>query len=215
MKIPKFRNTSRLLKFVRKFHSGKRLPRDREQIFFTTKKESGNVVAKNLADYINFTFSGRMEVEFENLLKCDPDSVLTYARCLHYSLNERISDDLEDSLKGHSQHIYQLASLKGTRLDARVEDTISDPFWALKYATDVIKGRLPSHLESVFFKSARYASEYAFDVIRGFSPVKLPDDLHSFMIMQSYADPEDHYIKVYMQASESDPNKSGNSVKTA
>lgn len=213
MKIPSFRNTSRLVKFVRKFHGGKRLPRDKEQVFFTTKKEVPAIVAKNLADYINMA-AGRVEVEFENLLKADPESIIQYARHLHYAYNETISEDLEDALKGQSCQLYQLACLRQIRLHPRLEDTFSDPYWALKYATDVVKGRLPSHLEPVFFQSARFASEYAFDVIRGFAPVKLPDELHSFMIMQSYANPDDHHIKIYMQASESDPNKSGNSVKT-
>lgn len=210
MKIPKFRNTTRLLRFVNKYHTQNRLPRDREQVFFTTKKEPPEVVATNLSEYT--WHAGKLEVEFENLLKASPEAVITYARVLH-NREMKISEDLEDALKGHSNQLYSLAQMREERLPARLEDTISDPYFALKYATDILHGRLPSHLEPVFFKSARFASQYAFEVIRGFAPVRLPDDLHSFMIMQSFSNPNDHYIKVYMEASESDPNKIGNSTK--
>jgi hypothetical protein len=209
MKIPKFRNTTRLLRFVKKYHQ-KRLPRYVEEVFFKTKKEEPRVVAQNLAEYT--WHAGKMEVEFENLLKADADAVLTYARVLfHQEL--KISEELEDSLKGHSCQLYMLAQMRGERLPARLEDTIDDPYYALSYATSVLKGRLPAHLEPVFFKSSRFASQYAFEVIRGFAPVRLPDDIHNFMVMQSFANPDDHYIKVYMEASESDPNKIGNSTR--
>lgn len=211
MRIPKFRNTTRLVRWVNKYQSGTRLPRDREQVFFTTKKELPELVASNLAEYCHHV--GKIEPEFENLLKANPDAVLTYARIgIHHGFE--ISEEIEDALKGHCSQLYSLAVSRGRRLPERLEDTINEPYWALQYATEVLKGRLPSHLESVFFKDARVASQYAFEVIRGFASVRLPDDLHSFMIMQSFAHPDDRHIKIYMEASESDPNKIGNTTKT-
>jgi hypothetical protein len=210
MRIPKFRNTTRLLRWVSKFHGGKRLPRDREQVFFTVKKEEPQQVAMNLAQYC--CHFGKIEEEFENLLKACPDAVLTYARTAN-NMGFEFSSDLEDSLKGKSSQLYSLACMRGCRLPARLEDTIEHPYFALHYATEVLKGRLPPHLETVFFKDARVASQYAFEVIRGFAPVRLPDELHSFMIMESFANPNDRNIKIYMEASESDPNKIGNSTR--
>ena len=210
MKIPKFRNTTRLLRFVKKYHAHKRLPRDREQVFFTSKKETPEFVAQTLSEYA--WHSGKLEVDLENLLKASPSAVITYARAIRRE-DLDISEDLEDALKGHSNQLYQLAQMRDKRLPTRLEDTIDKPYFALKYATDILHGRLPSHLETVFFKDARVASQYAFEVIRGFAPVRLPDDLHSFMIMQSFANPDNHHIKIYMEASESDPNKIGNSTR--
>lgn len=213
MKIPKFRNTTRLVKWVKKWHSGSRLPRDREQVFFTSKKESPELIAQNLADY-SWNSTG-LEAEFEKILVAHPPSVITYARRIN-QFNTRISEYLEDSLKGHTMQLYELACLYNQRVPTRLEDTIVDgsPYWALRYATEIIRGRLPLHLESVFFKDARIASQYAFQVIRGFASVRLPDDLHSFMIMKSFENPDDSHIKVYIEASESDPNKIGNSVRS-
>lgn len=209
MRIPNFRNTARLLKWVNKYRTGERLPRDREQVFFTTKKELPEDVAVNLSEYC--WHAKKVEVEFENLLKANPDAVLTYAKIAR-NYEFTLSEDLEDSLKGKSSHLYSLASIRGKRLPERLEDTFDQPYYALKYATDILHGRLPAHIEKVFFKDARVAAQYAFEVIRGFAPVRLPDDLHSFMIMKSFENPNDRHIKIYMEASESDPSKIGNST---
>ena len=211
MSIPKFRNTARLVKYVKKIGNYERLPREIEQVFFTTKKETPEFVAENLAFYSNYV--GKLEPEFERILKGSNNAILQYARVLHNRMNCRISEELQDNLKGDSSNLYSLALLYDSRLPAHLEDSIDQPFFALKYATDVLRGRLPKHMEDVFFKDTRMASEYAFDVIRGFSSVRLPDHLHSFMIMESCRDPDNRYIKRYIEASESDPNKMGNKVR--
>lgn len=209
MKIPKFRNTTRLVRWMNKNHHNERLTADREEVFFKTKKEEPYLVAHNLAQYCWRV--GKVEERLENLLKAHSSAVIEYARmCWNRNLGE-ISKDLKDSLKGHSAALYNLAQLYDSRLEKELEDTFEHPNWAFQYAKDILRGRLPAHLESIFFKDARMASKYAFEVIRGFAPVRLPDDLHSFMIMQSFAHPDDHNIKIYMEASESDPNKMGNS----
>jgi hypothetical protein len=92
---------------------------------------------------------------------------------------------------------------------------MDDPRFCFTYSKEVLKGRLPSHLESVFFKDSYIASRYAFEVIRGFSSVRLPEELHNFMVMKSFEDPENKYVKSYIEASENDPSKTGNlSVKS-
>jgi hypothetical protein len=70
---------------------------------------------------------------------------------------------------------------------------------------------VPVAFADVFLKDVHSATAYAFEVIRGFAPVKLPDTLHNFVIMESFKNPNDYQIKIYMKASESDPNKTGNS----
>lgn len=208
MKIPKFRNTTRLVRWMKKMGHIERLPRDREQVFFTTKKEDPNMVAHNLAQYCWVV--GKIDENLESLLKANCSAVIEYARMCHHRGHGEISDDLKNSLKNNSGALYQLAEMYGKRLPKELEDCFDQPMWAFQYAKNVLCGRLPAHLENVFFKNTQYASRYAFEVIRGFAPVKLPDDLHSFMIMKSFENPDDDYIKEYMEASESDPNKIGN-----
>lgn len=211
MRIPKFRNTTRLVKWMKRMDYWERLPSSHEEVFFTVKKEEGYVVAYNLTMYCWRV--GKLEPRFENLLIGHPDSVIEYAKILKSKQLGEISEELKVSLKGVGRCLFQLAELYERRLPKELEDTMEDPAFAYRYAKDILCGRLPSHLEPVFFKNTTYASKYAFDVIRGFAPVKLPDDLHSFMIMKSFENPDDHNIKIYMQASESDPNKTGNSVR--
>lgn len=208
MKIPKFRNTARLIRWMKKMGWSERLPPDREEVFFKTKKEEPHYVAANLANYCWIV--GKVDERLEGLLKSHPTPVIEYARMCHHRGFGEISEDLKNSIKTYSSALYYLAELYGKRLPVELEDCFDDPRWAFQYSKEILRGRLPSHLESVFFKDTAYASRYAFEVIRGFAPVKLPDDLHSFMIMKSFENPDDDYIKEYMQASESDPNKIGN-----
>jgi len=208
MRTPKFRNTARLLLWMKRHGWGERLPSHSEQVFFNSKKEDPSTIAVNLATYA--WVAGKLELPFESVLKNSPMAVVDYAKMLLARVNEKISEDLQDSLKGCSAQLVQLAQVYKERLPARLEDTICEPYWALDYAKSVLRGRLPSHLECVFFKDPRIASRYAFEVIRGFSPVMLPDELHSFMIMKSFENPDDDSIKRYIEASESDPSKIGN-----
>lgn len=205
--IPKFRNTSRLVQFVAKNWSSinSRLPPDREEVFFKTKEEPARV-ATNLYAYSNYV--GKMPERFEELLKANKQSLLNYiVRMDNTGLH---CEALLDDLRGHGMLLYRWAKSTDKRLPEHLEGSIEDPNPAYYYAKEVIRGRLPAHMEKVFFKDPYWASKYAFDVIRGFAPVKLPDDLHSFMVLKSFEDPDDDTIKAYIEASENDPNKSGN-----
>lgn len=213
IKIPKFRSTNRLVSWMSKTGRWKvdRLPRDRENVFFTTKKEDARSVAHNVFCYAGMV--GKLEDEFENLLLCNHSALLSYCRLLHYkgeSVNERLIDELKDD----SVSLFMWAECTNKRLPKHLEDSITDPRVCYRYAVEVLRGRLPSHLEHCFFKDATYAAKYAFDVIRGFSPVRLPDELHSFMVMKSYEEPDNEKIKAYMLSAESDPNVVGNSDET-
>ena len=166
MKIPKFRNTTRLIRWMKRFGSPERLPADREEVFFKTKKEDPVLVAHNLCQYCWVV--GKVDERLEGLLKAAPNCVVEYARmCFNRGFGE-ISDDLKNSLKPHSASLYHLADIYSKRLPKELEDCFDHPRWAFEYSKRVICGRLPSHLESVFFKDTQYASGYAFEVIRGF-----------------------------------------------
>lgn len=210
MRVPKFRTTQRFANWLRRWGCADRsLTRPVEQVFFKSK-EPEEIIANNIVYYAAYV--GKLEVEFENLIKKSDRAVLDYATVLWRS-KQKISEDLQDSLKGKTYNLVRLAQMYEERLPKHLEDSLENPAWALEYAKSVLKGRLPAHLEDIFFKDATVASRYAFQVIRGFAPVRLPEALHNFMIMESFKNPEDHSIKIYMEASESDPNKIGNTVR--
>lgn len=230
VKIPKFRKTSRICNWMANNEYEGRLPAEIENIFFTTKESSKEVLA-HLTEYHN-QIDQPLPENLENLLyekakevipaTAENDYVvhqfLRYCWNRHHSQYEdnhqSIADDQKyiDLYKGKSNQLVHWALWTKTRLPDYLEDSIDDPSALLSYATQVLRGRLPSHLEDVFIKDVNVATQYAFDVIRGFAPVKLPDSLHSFVILESYKDPNNAQIKVYIKASESDPNKTGNSV---
>jgi hypothetical protein len=215
MKIPKFRTTTRLLYWVKKNNHRERLSPDHEQVFFKVKKEDPVTVANNIASYSWYAgpvSKTEFHASLEPLLKHNHHAIYDYARMLH-NRHLELPEELENELSGDSRFLVNLATLRERRLPVHLEDTIDEPGWAYSYAKEVLHGRLPSHLEKVFFKNSRYASKYAFDIIRGFSSVRLPEDLHSFMIMKSFENPDDEDIKIYIKASESDPSKMNNSTE--
>jgi hypothetical protein len=206
LKIPKFRATGRLVKFVRERFSGigaKRLPEDREEVFFTSK-ESDIKIAVNLVDYSMRV--GPMPPRFEKLLLGKPELVVRYAHILQTRYETNLSEELADSLLGNSKELVAYAGVVG-RLPKHLEDSLREPRYCLSYAKNILESRLPKHLEDVFLGDAYYSSQYALKVIRGFASARLPDSLHNFMVMKSFEDPGDEDIKEYMEAAASDPNK--------
>lgn len=223
VKIPKFRKTLRVGDWMDKHEHYERLPKEIEQVFFKTKEGYAERV-QGLVGYL-LHIEGDKPEELENLLyECAVKAIemeeeqnrnsnayyiLDYCT-KRYQYSGVIEDRFVDLLKGASHQLFSWARTIQKRLPAHLEDSIDDPSVLLCYATEIVRGRLPSHLEQVFFKNVHVATRYAFDVIRGFAPVKLPDDLHTFVVMESYRNPNDYHIKTYIQASENDPNKSGN-----
>jgi hypothetical protein len=200
-----------------------RMPEEVENLFFNTK-ETAEEILTSLTEYHEHIGESLPE-NLENLLyekakEAIPNAEQNFSFVhdfLRYCWNCVVNFEKKDAqkyidlYKGKSTHLVQWANWTNKRLPDYLEDSIDDPSELLDYAKEVVRGRLPSHLEDVFIKDVHIATQYAFDVIRGFAPVKLPDALHSFVIMESFKNPDDHRIKTYMKASESDPNKTGNS----
>ena len=215
-KIPKFRSANRLVLWVRQKWHGTRLPADREKVFFKCHEKNPVVAAAQLAEYASFV--GKIDAPLENLFLSDPQSLLKYIKIVH-NREEEVNPVLVQSLKGKgtSSLLFSWAHHLKRRLDEDLENALDDgtpscPRWCYRYAKEVLRGRLPEHLENVFSKydDAYHASKYAFDVIRGFAPCRLPDDIHTYMVMKSFQDPENEHIKTYMDASESNPDHVGN-----
>ena len=212
MKIPKFRVTGRISTWFDKHGHGDlpngRLPSEIEEVFFKSK-EDAYVIAQNVADYAHYV--GRLELRFEKLMVGHPDAAFNYLTNVRHDGGE-LNPELLNTLKGHGGYLVQWSKIVASRLPPELEDTLkdADARYAYQYAKEVLCGRLPEHLEDVFFKDETIAARYAFDVIRGFSSVMLPEALHSFMILKSYENPNNSWVKSYVEASENDPNKTGN-----
>jgi hypothetical protein len=214
-KIPKFRSTARLVQWVRNKRPFERLPENREHVFFKVAIKDPVRVAAHVAEYAEFV--GKLDARLEELLKPDPDMIVKYLKIISNRQND-VSRDLLQSLKGKSNLLVSWSSFTKTRLEKDLEDSLDDGSpacarWCFRYAKEVLKGRLPSHLEQVFFRDTYHASKYAFEVIRGFASCRLPDELHAYMVMKSFENPNNENIKVYMDAAESDPAKIGNTTK--
>lgn len=212
--VPRFRSAKRLIQWMeRNWHRftsaglEPRLPPEIEGVFLRTKKDSPKEVAACIARYSGW--AGRMGPEFEEVLKQDHDSLVAYIRNLVHG-EEEYDESLLEVLAGDSRNLYRVAKEVG-RLPEHLESTITDPRYAFLYSKEVLRGRLPSEMEHVFFTDAYFAAKYAFEVIRGFSPCRLPESLHNMMVMKSFEEPDNEHIKTYLQASESDPSKIGNS----
>lgn len=217
VQIPRFRSARRLVEWMERnwyrwVSEGQRprLPPDRERVFLRTKKERPEEVAACVARYSGW--AGRLSPEVEEVLRPHRDSLVAYLKNVHH-VGDEIPLRLLDDLKGDNRSMWRVAKSIG-RLPEHLEDTMGEgeAKYAFLYAKEVLRGRLPRHLEDVFFKDVHHAAKYAFEVIRGFSSVKLPDELHAFMVMKSFENPEDEDIRAYMDASESDPSKVGNTT---
>lgn len=226
-KIPKFRKSIRISKWMNDNGHHERIP-EAEHLFFNTT-ESPREILKSLiayscmANYWDSEDKIPLPEELENLMHekakaCIPETESPYDphvhELFHYcKRNPEKAQKFIDLFEGKCGRLVQWAQFTKKRLPQHLEDSLSDPEELLTYAKEVIRGRLPEHLENVFFKDVHLATEYAFDVIRGFAPVRLPDALHNFVLMQSYAEPDDHSIKTYIKAAENNPNKTGNSPR--
>ena len=220
IKVPKFRKVSRIASWMEKNMYYDRIPQA-EELFLKTNDDA-HIVLSSLIDYQD-KIDGDLPKELQDLLYSKAkesippadeniDYLIKFFRYCHNNIHKDYINKYLDLFEGKSERLMQWAQWTNERLPTHLEDSISDPQILLQYAVEILKGRLPTHLEDVFHKDVHAATGYAFGVIRGFAPVRLPDNLHNFIIMESFKQPNDRYIKDYMRACESDPNKIGNSV---
>lgn len=206
--IPKFRSPKSLIQWMERNHHSlpneggvRRLPSWAERCFFTCKKVPPFVLARIVARYANF--AGPLGSEFERLLAFDPESVVLYARnCRNRISSWSVPLELMNLLVGRDHLLIQVAY---ERLPKHLEDTLSDARCLLMYAKEVIRGRLPEHLEQAFIgpTSDTYLNlRYSREIIRGFAPCRLPDPLHNYMMMKSYLNPDDEDVRDYLEAVE-------------
>lgn len=144
---------------------------------------------------------GPLDESLEELLIGNNDCIKGYMTCIGRH-DTKLSVKLQDQLIGDDFKLFELARHLGRRLPTHLEDSLKSPGVCLRYARDILNGRLPSHLERVFMDDYHTAAKYAFEVIRGKASVRLPDELHTLMVMKSFENPNDYEIKGYIKETE-------------
>lgn len=107
-----------------------------------------------------------------------PDLIMRYLKFLRRDFRD-VPERMLRAMVGQNRHFIQLSGFVGGRLPQYLEESISDPEVAYKYAAGVLKGRLPEGVESCLARKPYWAVQYAFEVIRGMSNPRLPDHLHN------------------------------------
>jgi hypothetical protein len=207
-----------------------------DKVFTPNEKYDANTIANILVRYANVT---ELRDKLKQVLKSSTTCVVEYGKALKFK-GRMLDQDLQDSLAGDSHRLYELAAtIIGGRLPEHLENTMSDgsqlfqyarmilrgrlpanleakladsPDYCVKYAEEIVRGRLPEEIEVGLMKDHNAAVRYAFSVIRAFAPVRLPEQIHAYLVMKSFELPNDVLIKKYIDACDSDPNKVGNST---
>lgn len=138
----------------------------------------------------------------------DDCAVVRYIKVLKLHFKEVPERFLRD-LVGHDRHFVGLAQDIG-RLPSYLEESIRDPKVALDYAKYIIKGPLPESVAvAAFIGSHRMMVRYAYDVIRGFASVRLPEPLHIALMLHPEQDPEIRRYIVEVERTSEKPDGEG------
>lgn len=183
-------------------HIGKRISPELEKTIFDDCTDA-KMRASRAVSYAENV--GKLDEDMEQMICGENGMVLKYASILKRH-GQILPERMMFSLKGDSNNLYTLARnhLCG-RLPAELEESIDEPGCLYEYARNVVKGRLPESLELVFLKDWRFAIRYAFDVVRAYASVQLPDELHTMLVMKSYENPNDNEIKHYIRETNKTP----------
>lgn len=143
----------------------------------------------------------------EEMVLQDGDATMKYINALG-TRDLPIPEKFFRALVGHDHHFCTVAEkyFRG-RLPSYLEESIHTPDVALNYARRIIKGRLPEVVEQrAFLMKPHMAVRYAFEVVRGFASVRLPDALHNSLLLHGGDDPEiRRYIEEERRLSENVP----------
>ena len=174
-------------------HLGQKVGQDMERCLFSQGYEAIIRYAQSV---------GELDEEMCRFLCSSHSHVLKYASILK-NKGLALPRWMMDEMKGDSHSLLHLAihHLKG-RLPTPLEDSVTDPMSLLSYSKQVLHARLPRHLELCLLADHRVACQYAFEVVRGFADVRLADELHSMIVMKSFENPEDMFVKNYVMETE-------------
>lgn len=97
------------------------------------------------------------------------------------------------ALNGETSYFYALRVLRGRFIEG--EEAISKlPIWSVRYARFIMKERFKK-AEKNIAKDPEQCYEYFKHVIKK----KLPQRLHSAMVLHSYNSPSNHFVNKYFK----------------
>ena len=183
-----------------------RIPEMEERILF-----SGNFPAENLARVAAKIIDkmtpyrygvtlkegdAAIDPRLKELVKGSVDAVCEYMEFLGRR-GMRLEPEFHYIFAGNGQLLLKLANHLNRRLPEDLERTWKGAKSLVAYTLKFVRMRLPDYLEEVLVGDQQAACQYAFEVVRGFSSPRLSDELHKFMLLKSFENPEDGDIKRY------------------
>jgi len=160
-----------------------------------------------VAKYANLI--NELPQELKDILKKDNAAIMEYQAFISRK-NKFIDNDLMDCLAGDDENLFKLASnYLSKRLPEHLEKTMSNPKSLFDYARLVVRNRLPEELENHLVKDHKIAVDYAFNIIRAYASVRLPEVVHSAIVMKSFEVPNDSTIKRYINECDRDTSVPG------
>lgn len=127
------------------------------------------------------------------LVKADASAVDSYMQII-CRRNLKLEPEFYESFAGNGKMLFKLAEHLRKRLPEDLEATWDEPRTLVEYAQRYVRGRLPEHLENLLVCDTKAMSDYAFNIIRGYSNPRLNDVLHNAMMLS----PEDEHTKRYV-----------------
>lgn len=97
------------------------------------------------------------------------------------------------SQNGETSYFYALRVLRG-RFKMGEAAISAEPTWAVKYARFVVRGRFQMAEANIAMRPES-CYEYFRHVMRG---KRLPEEMHRAMLLKSFEQPEDPFIKRYL-----------------
>lgn len=208
-RIPQFENKivnpSQYVDYVTQVRT--RIPEMEERILFSDSFPAAELAeaAKTLVERLDGHSYGSISKEspirdprIKELIKGDCDATASYMNFLSQH-GMKLDPEFYPVFAGHGDKLSKLSEHLRSRLPMDLELTWKgSPRELVQYAIRRIGGRLPEDLESVLLGDEKAASDYAFQVVRGFSSPRLSDRLHTFMVMKSFENPENTEIKRYI-----------------
>ena len=169
-----------------------RVPELEERILFSGRFRKEDVA--HAANKLIERFSGNGWVGFpedspandprtRNVLKEHPPAVRSHMEYLGRR-GQKLPEEFWGVFAGDGENLNRLAEHLRRRLPEELELTWEGAKQELvNYCCRYVKGRLPDSLEMRLAGDPSACYNYAFNVIRGFAPVRLPDNLHAFMVL--------------------------------
>jgi hypothetical protein len=113
------------------------------------------------------------------------DLAIDYAR----RVGTRLPEEFEVNIKKNPQLSFDYMNKVISSNDEFAEVISSNPVLLVRYSKEILKGRLPEHLEDRLMGDPHSCFEYSWQILDG----RLPERLHNYMLASSVGDCDKKY----------------------